>query len=79
LTFDFPLPPFHFLPHFFRLPSPITSSRHNSTDTSTNTIEMPAVTPEDELRMLYQIIKLTDAKPRMEDLAVAMGLKTATA
>ena len=36
---------------------------------------MPAVTPEDEFRMLYHVIQLADVRPPMEELGVLMGLK----
>jgi hypothetical protein len=38
---------------------------------------MAPVSQEDEIRMLYCALKVVGVKPRMQDLAVEMGLQTA--
>jgi hypothetical protein len=39
--------------------------------------KMAPVSQEDEIRMLYCALKVIGVKPRMQDLAVEMGLQTA--
>jgi hypothetical protein len=66
-------------------PTPPSSSPRDLTshDQHHNTFYIinmaPPLSQEEEFRMLYQALKIMDAKPRMQDLAVVLGLKTATA